>query len=55
MYEGIDNDALFQIQWSSLEIIESEDLKLNPNTPDVHSLKDLDPTGVVTYGEFRYF
>jgi len=43
MHDGIDNDALFQLQWSSLQIVESDRLKLTPNTPDVHSFKELDP------------
>ncbi len=55
MHNGMDNDALFQLQWSSLSIVESDRLKLSASTPTVHSFKDLDPDNIYFYGEFAYY
>lgn len=55
MHNGMDNDALFQLQWSSLQIVESDRLKLSDKTPTVHSFKDLDPANIYFYGEFAYY
>jgi hypothetical protein len=51
----VDNDILFQLQWSSLSVVSSDRLKLSPSTPTVHSLKELDPESVLDYGEFSYY
>lgn len=55
MYNDIDNDALFQIQWSSESIVSNDSIRLSPNTPHVNSFKDLDPSNIASSAEFSYY